>query len=257
MHHDNNSLGSPCAGHAAPCSGGTADGEIVPGSMAQAGSHHADELGSAVQAQGPAEGCCCSPNILGGPGSDGPSGAAHAEPVGALGAGPGDGEALWSGIRGNGERCWKIDLCRLLNTAAGEKVIDDRQLRRHASRGGHRFLDGRFVNIPRYIAWLADEVHAPPAPKRLTSHAGTVTRDGILHVIEQQQRRCALTGRHLLPDEATLDHNLPVSRGGEHTLSNIQILHRDVNRAKSTMTNAEFIALCCEVAAWAHRSTSN
>jgi hypothetical protein len=185
------------------------------------------------------------------------SGAVDAQSVGTLGARPSDSESLWSGIRGNGERCWKVDLCRLLNTAAGEKVIDDRQLCRHASRGGHRFLDGRFVNITRYIAWLVDEVHAPPAPKRLTSRAGTVTLHGILHVIEQQGRRCALTGRHLLPDDATLDHNLSVSRGGEHTLSNIQILHRDVNRAKSTMTNDEFIALCCEVAAWAGRSTSN
>ena len=174
-----------------------------------------------------------------------------------LGADPGDPEALLPGMRGNGKRCWKVDLCRLLNTVAGTKVIDDRQLRRHSARGGHRFVDGRFVHIAKYIAWLADEVHAPRPMKALSNAKGTVTVHGILHVVARQGHRCALTGRSLAPEDASLDHIMPISRDGKHTLTNIQILHRDVNRAKSTMTNNEFVTLCREVVAWADRSTSN
>lgn len=221
--------------------------------MVPEGPHHADELAYAPQAI-PSKASNSTPACD--MASIGRSGclsfpADHA--VAAMGTEAGVTEPLLTHMRLRGDRCWKVDLCRLLNTAAGDKVIDDRQLRRHSSRGGHRFLDGRFINIPKYIAWIFDEVHAPSIPKRLSSRDGTVTTQGILHVIEKQSERCALTGRHLVPEDATLDHNLPTSRGGKHTLDNIQILHRDVNRAKSTLTNDEFIALCREVVAWADR----
>jgi hypothetical protein len=257
VNHEYDNLGDSDYGDAAASQNGTAHSEIIPGPMAQAGPHHADELGNALQTEGSAEAGGPSANDMACTGGSRNTGDDHGRTVATLGPSSGDAESLWSGIRSDGERCWKVDLCRLLNMAAGEKVIDDRQLRRHTSRGGHRFIDGRFVNIPRYIAWLVDEVHAPPVPKRLTNRTGTVTLHGILHVINQQRRRCALTGRPLIPEDATLDHKLPVSRGGEHSLGNIQILHRDVNRAKSTLTNTEFITLCREVVAWADHSTSN
>jgi CRISPR/Cas system Type II protein with McrA/HNH and RuvC-like nuclease domain len=46
-----------------------------------------------------------------------------------------------------------------------------------------------------------------------------------------------------------LDHILPVSRGGKHSIENAQVLHKEVNRAKGTLTNEEFIQLCHEVVA--------
>jgi 5-methylcytosine-specific restriction endonuclease McrA len=65
--------------------------------------------------------------------------------------------------------------------------------------------------------------------------------------LEYQRYRCALTGRKLTPDEASLDHIVPVRDGGEHTIENAQILHRDVNRAKSVLSHQAFINLCREV----------
>ena len=56
-----------------------------------------------------------------------------------------------------------------------------------------------------------------------------------------------MTGWRLEPETAALDHVIPVSRGGEHRIDNTQVLHRTVNRAKGTLTNPEFIALCGEV----------
>ena len=94
-----------------------------------------------------------------------------------------------------------------------------------------------------------------PAPCELPVHpqgaaarpTGPVTTANVLRLLEWQQYRCALTGRVLRPDTASLDHIVPVRCGGEHRIENAQVLHKDVNRAKTTMTNEEFIRLCREV----------
>lgn len=78
--------------------------------------------------------------------------------------------------------------------------------------------------------------------------AGTpVTTTTVLGLLEEQSYRCALTGRPLTPKTAALDHILSIQRGGEHSIENTQVLHYDVNRAKGTMTNEEFVGLCEEV----------
>lgn len=74
-----------------------------------------------------------------------------------------------------------------------------------------------------------------------------MNREAVLKLLEDQQYRCALTRRPLEPQTACLDHILALSCGGMHTLSNIQVLHREVNRAKGTLSNDEFVAMCGEV----------
>ena len=76
---------------------------------------------------------------------------------------------------------------------------------------------------------------------------GPVNVANVLRLLKCQHYRCALTGRSLTPDMASLDHIVPVRCGGKHLVENTQVLHRDVNRAKTTMTNEEFIRLCREV----------
>lgn len=75
----------------------------------------------------------------------------------------------------------------------------------------------------------------------------TVTAKQILALIERQGFRCALSGRALIPETVSLDHILPVSRGGEHALSNIWAVDHQVNSAKGTLTVEEFVSLCREV----------
>jgi len=75
-----------------------------------------------------------------------------------------------------------------------------------------------------------------------------ITAKMILEVIERQGRRCALSGRELTPETASLDHIMPLSRGGAHDLGNLWVVDHKVNTAKGTLTVEEFIALCCEVA---------
>lgn len=74
-----------------------------------------------------------------------------------------------------------------------------------------------------------------------------VNRESVFQLLENQQYQCALTRRPLEPQTACIDHIVALSCGGEHRMSNIQILHRDVNRTKGTLSNDEFIAICREV----------
>ena len=69
-------------------------------------------------------------------------------------------------------------------------------------------------------------------------------------LLEHQHYRCALTGRWLTPQTAALDHIMPMRRGGEHVIENTQVLHKDVNRAKGSLTSEEFLAMCREVVCW-------
>ena len=79
---------------------------------------------------------------------------------------------------------------------------------------------------------------------------GPVSTDNVLRLLEHQHYRCALTGRVLTPETASIDHILPIRLGGTHTIENAQVLHKDVNRAKGSMTSEEFVGLCREVARW-------
>lgn len=79
--------------------------------------------------------------------------------------------------------------------------------------------------------------------------ARSITAAGLRELLVKQGYRCRLTGRDLLPEEAALDHVTPLNNGGVNDMSNVQILHCDVNQAKGTMTQEEFIEMCREVVA--------
>jgi len=59
-----------------------------------------------------------------------------------------------------------------------------------------------------------------------------------------------MTGRDLTPQTAALDHIVPIRCGGKHVIENAQVLHKDVNRAKGSLTKEQFVALCREVVTW-------
>jgi 5-methylcytosine-specific restriction endonuclease McrA len=51
----------------------------------------------------------------------------------------------------------------------------------------------------------------------------------------------------LTPETASLDHTLPLSRGGAHDISNLQVLDYQANTAKGSLTVEEFVELCRDV----------
>jgi 5-methylcytosine-specific restriction endonuclease McrA len=69
-------------------------------------------------------------------------------------------------------------------------------------------------------------------------------RKEIRELIEKQCYKCALSGVPLDPDNAELDHIVPVSDGGDHSIDNLQVLHKVVNRMKGAMSNEEFVKWC-------------
>lgn len=84
----------------------------------------------------------------------------------------------------------------------------------------------------------------------------TITTKQIRELLDRQQYRCALTGWELTPQTASLDHATPLGKGGDHSVSNAQIVDHRVNAAKGTMTNDEFIAMCAAVAGAHGRRTA-
>lgn len=67
------------------------------------------------------------------------------------------------------------------------------------------------------------------------------------NMIVQQQGRCAVSNVPLTPDNVSIDHIVPVIKGGTHELSNLRLVAWDVNRAMSSLDDDDFIELCRQV----------
>ena len=93
-------------------------------------------------------------------------------------------------------------------------------------------------------------LHSPKQTPLVAAPCGPVSTENVLRLLEYQHYRCALTGRKLTPQTAAIDHIVPVRFGGEHLIENTQVLHKDVNRAKGSLTSEEFVRLCREVVRW-------
>jgi 5-methylcytosine-specific restriction endonuclease McrA len=80
---------------------------------------------------------------------------------------------------------------------------------------------------------------------------GYITAKKLELLAEDQQYRCALSGMHLEPEDASLDHIVPLSSGGRNEIGNVQIVHREINAMKGTLDARRFIELCRMVASHA------
>ena len=78
----------------------------------------------------------------------------------------------------------------------------------------------------------------------------TITATQVLDLVERQNCTCALSGRKLTPETASMDHIVPLGRDGDHTIENIWIVDHQVNLAKRTLSVEEFVSMCREVAAY-------
>lgn len=61
---------------------------------------------------------------------------------------------------------------------------------------------------------------------------------------KRQKLKCAISGIKLTADNLSIDHIIPLSRGGSSDLSNLQIVDKNVNLIKSTMTVDELLKFC-------------
>ena len=62
---------------------------------------------------------------------------------------------------------------------------------------------------------------------------------------DSQKGLCVYSGEALIPGfNASLDHKIPITRGGHISLENVQWVSKRVNIMKTDMSDGEFIALC-------------
>lgn len=65
-----------------------------------------------------------------------------------------------------------------------------------------------------------------------------------MEMLKDQGYRCALSGMELTPSNVSLDHIKPLDSGGTHTMNNVHLVTKEVNRMKSTMSMDEFVGIC-------------
>jgi 5-methylcytosine-specific restriction endonuclease McrA len=83
------------------------------------------------------------------------------------------------------------------------------------------------------------------------------TAKRIRRLVEMQDFRCAVTGLKLEPEDANLDHIVPIAAGGKHVMGNVQIVHKVINQMKSTLPQDEFLEWCRRVVAHADERARN
>jgi len=62
-----------------------------------------------------------------------------------------------------------------------------------------------------------------------------------------------MTGLELGPEDANLDHIVPITAGGKHIMGNVQIVHKVINQMKSTLPKHEFIEWCRRIVVHAEK----
>lgn len=100
----------------------------------------------------------------------------------------------------------------------------------------------------RYLkAWrLAnpDKLYAQWARKRLkrNPHDTVVQEVDRKAVYVRDGGICQLCGEPVSPGRMTMDHKTPLTRGGAHSLENLQLAHHSCNSRKGTRTMEEWLA---------------
>lgn len=110
---------------------------------------------------------------------------------------------------------------RILQQIAAELGITPRLERRHNQR-----------NATKYRAKVQRRMRIADAPEPFT-------RD---EIIARDHSTCHLCGHHVDRADIHIDHDIPLSRGGTHTRTNVHVACSTCNTRKGTMTTSEYRA---------------
>lgn len=77
-----------------------------------------------------------------------------------------------------------------------------------------------------------------------------ITAFELWRIAKQQKLRCPLTGFKLTAENISVDHILPVSKGGSNQSSNIRLVHKIANHMKNHYSDTQFLEICSRVAAY-------
>lgn len=73
---------------------------------------------------------------------------------------------------------------------------------------------------------------------------GSITGFDLWRVAKKQKLMCALTSEKLTAENISVDHIIPKKNGGTNDVSNLRLVTIYANRAKSDLTDKEFLILC-------------
>lgn len=134
-----------------------------------------------------------------------------------------------------------VDFIRLVNARGFGQVLTERNVRR--LRRAFPSVDagrGR-INVAEFVAAMCSR-------RRRGRKTDELSIKDLEFLLEAQEYRCALTSEPLTPENLAVDHIVPISEGGSFDADNSQLVTKSVNRAKHTMGQHQFIALCQQVA---------
>jgi 5-methylcytosine-specific restriction endonuclease McrA len=86
--------------------------------------------------------------------------------------------------------------------------------------------------------------------KRLASRSNYRCKEGKIKPFElwclakKQKLICPLTGEKLTVENISVDHKIPISKGGTNYISNLQLVTRRANTIKNNMSMNEFYLFC-------------
>ncbi len=69
-------------------------------------------------------------------------------------------------------------------------------------------------------------------------------------IAKKQNLLCPFTGHKLTKENLSLDHIIPKSKGGLNVPSNIRLTLKDVNMAKQSLLDEDFIKLCNTISSY-------
>lgn len=69
--------------------------------------------------------------------------------------------------------------------------------------------------------------------KKRRNHSRLIPRDVILKVVRRDGQICQKCNNPVVDNEVEFDHIIPFSKGGESTMENLRLIHKDCNRRKS------------------------
>lgn len=78
----------------------------------------------------------------------------------------------------------------------------------------------------------------------------TPTTNEILAWLQARELVCEYSGVKLTIDNMSIDHKIPITRGGDNSLSNLAIASLHMNLAKGTMTDVEFKQILAVISTW-------
>lgn len=73
----------------------------------------------------------------------------------------------------------------------------------------------------------------------------------LLGVAKRQKLLCPFTGIKLTAQNISVDHIVPLSKGGSNRVDNIRLVHNMVNRMRLEYSDEEFIQMCHQISDYA------